>query len=311
MFRSLRKHRWPRDTASQVLQCTLRLLHRRKVLRVLTRATSIGLHLVTGRARLISLRLAAFRNSSDSSSLEPPLAVAVCHVYYPSLFEELLTACRRAPCVNRVLVTCPYEHQATLQRLLDTDSVEASDLQVRVTPVVNSGRDVVPFLGLLHDSWLREADLVLKIHTKRSPHLPIGKGEYWRTSLLQGLAPLDARRKLGLQRVLCQAATSRRAQVVWPIRWAYSIESWGANRKNTLQIEPCLSPTAALPLLFPAGTMFWCNQPFLGELRTSLASATQSWSLGDDTTLDGGMVHAVERFIGVLASRTRAITVTW
>jgi lipopolysaccharide biosynthesis protein len=180
-----------------------------------------------------------------------------------------------------------------------------------VTPVVNSGRDVVPFLGLLHDPWLLEADLVLKIHTKRSPHLPIGKGEYWRTSLLQGLAPLDARRKLGLQRVLCQAATSRRAQVVWPIRWAYSIESWGANRKNTLQIESHHSPTVTLPLLFPAGTMFWCNQPFLGELRTSLASAMQSWSLGDDTTLDGGMVHAVERFIGVLAGRTRAITVTW
>ena len=311
MFGNLRRPTRPRVTVLQLLQTLLRLLHGRKVLRVLTRATSVGLHLVTGRGRLTSLRLAAFRNVADSPSLEPPLAVAVCHVYYPSLFNEMLSACRRAPWVNRVLVTCPYEHQATLLGLLHTESVEASDLLVRVTPVMNFGRDVVPFLGLLHHPWLREADLVLKIHTKRSPHLPIGKGEYWRTSLLQGLAPVDGRRRLGLQRVLCQAAASRHPKVLWPIRWAYSIESWGANRAIPLQIEPRISPAVTLPLLFPAGTMFWCNQPFLGELRTSLASATQSWPLGEDTTLDGGMVHAVERFIGVLASRKRAITVTW
>lgn len=293
---------------SRAIRRGLRILHNRRCLRILTRLASICIHTISGKTQVLSLRLTCKLATLRIYTETRPKATAVCHVYYPFLLDELLAACERAPWVSRVLITCPLSQRSKILLLLDSRPTSETGILVQVVTVRNRGRDVIPFIEMLTHPWLTESDLVFKIHTKRSPHLRNGKGEFWRKSLLDGLAPHDVRRNAGLRRILATVASSDRPAVVWPARWAFSVESWGVNRESVTAIQDSNSASRFLPLIFPAGTMFWCNQKFLTELRQSPVSRViRTSDLGNDA-LDGSIAHVLERYFGRLAT-SRGVSV--
>ena len=174
----------------------------------------------------------------------------------------------------------------------------------------NSGRDVVPFLKVLQHPWVQAADLVLKIHSKRSPHLPPGKGEYWRKNLLHGLSPLSESQRERLALVLRSACSKSTPHLIWPARWAYSVESWGSNRATAMSLIRGHRHKARGPIVFPAGSMFWCNRSLIAELSDFTSQTVLQQFGATEPLLDGTLAHGIERFIGLLAIASGRISLT-
>lgn len=274
--------------------------------RLLIRVSAISVHLLSGRARVVSLRAKTYRNIDT----EPCSATAVCHVYYPELFDELFEAATRAPFVKRLVVTCPHEKYHVVSERVVTCAKLNPHILLTVEAHENSGRDIVPFLKVLQHPWVQDANLVLKIHSKRSPHLPPGKGEYWRKSLLHGLSPLSESQRERLALVLRSACSKSTPHLIWPARWAYSVESWGSNRATAMSLIRGHRHKARGPIVFPAGSMFWCNRSLIAELSDFTSQTVLQQFGATEPLLDGTLAHGIERFIGLLAIASGRISLT-
>lgn len=294
------------NLAFQALHGLGRRVKRFRPARLLIRVSAISVHLLFGRARVVSLGARTHRNVSTP----PCSATAVCHVYYPELFDELFEAANRAPFVKRLVVTCPHEkYHVVSEKIVACEKLNPHILMT-VVAHENSGKDIVPFLRVLQHPWVQAADLVLKIHSKRSPHLPPGKGEHWRKSLLHGLSPLLESHRERLTHVLVSASSKSEPHLVWPARWAYSVESWGSNRATAMSLIRGHRHKTYGPIVFPAGSMFWCNRAFVSELSGLNTQIDLQRFASTEPLLDGTLAHGIERFIGLLAIASGRISLT-
>jgi len=296
-----------------------------------TRAAAISYHVLRGRLKISHLGLSGRRKAKLAN---PHIrAVVICHIYYPELCEELLNTAIRALFVDRIIITCPPEKFNLINNkvfdLVDTVSISCPPeksrpiqanlraiggntnlCEIKVVATENIGRDVAPFLKCIDDPWVTEADLLLKIHGKRSPYLVAGKGNFWRQHLLEGLSPTSSTRRQGLARILTKMSTTTKAHTLWPLRWAYSVESWGENRAATKNLLLDKRQKMSGPLLFPAGTMFWCNRAFVKNLTELPPLDFKPNHHSNENALDGTPAHAVERAFGQLALANGTVTLS-
>jgi lipopolysaccharide biosynthesis protein len=256
-------------------------------------------HRVVTRLRLIRMRPRRGRFVRDLvESASPPVspaapedgtrALVVVHVYYPELWDELATGIERIPGGVDVVVTLV---QGRAEHLGDPIRARFPAADVRVLP--NLGRDVWPLLQVL--DRVPGHRYVLKVHTKRSPHMR--NGDSWRRELLDGLVGSPAQ----IQRIIGLLDTDRRIGMVAPARNVLGREFLGANRS---QVEALarqggrdFDPDR---LWFPAGTMFWTRPEVLLPLGDLGLTAED---FGPETgAIDGTLAHAVERYLGVVAA---------
>ncbi|WP_440711277.1 rhamnan synthesis F family protein [Herbiconiux sp. YIM B11900] len=166
---------------------------------------------------------------------------------------------------------------------------------VRVVP--NQGRDIAPkVFGFAPEH--AEHDVVLHLHTKRSPHR--GDLAGWFDHLLDCLLPSSE----GIDAILGLFADSPTVGLVGPA-WFSGLSPtvlWGPNRA----IAEVLTWNAGWPplpddryLSFAAGSMFWARSSALRPLQ---ALAIPPEAFGDSAATDGTLAHAVERLIGVSCS---------
>jgi len=316
----------------QLLRHLARVIRHSDLAQFSTRAEAISYHVLRGRLKISHLGLSGRRKTKLAN---PPIrTVVICHIYYPELCEELLNTAIRAPFVDRIIITCPPEKYTVVNNkifdLVDTVSISCPPekqrlvranllaisgktnlCEIKVVATENIGRDVAPFLMCLDDPWVTEADLLLKIHSKRSPYLVAGKGNFWRQHLLESLSPTNPTRRQGLARILSKMGTSTNTHALWPIRWAYSVESWGENRAATKNLWLDKRQKKSGPLLFPAGTMFWCNRAFVQRLSALPPLDFKPNHHSNENALDGTPAHAVERAFGNLALRHGFVTLTY
>jgi lipopolysaccharide biosynthesis protein len=314
-----------------LLRDLARVIRHSDLYKLSIRSAAILFHLFRGHLKIAQLGLLGRRIKKPAN---PQLrATVICHIFYPELCEELLSAAILAPFVDRVIITCPPEKLNMINNkvfdLVDTVSISCPPekqrhvranlsgivdntnlCEIKVVAIENVGRDVAPFLNCLGDSWVTEADLILKIHSKRSPYLVAGKGEFWRQHLLEGLSPKNSTRRRGLVRILTKIGTSEKTHTLWPIRWAYSVESWGVNRAATKQLWLKNRQEYSGPLLFPAGTMFWCNRAFIQKLSALPPLDFKQNLHSNENALDGTTAHAAERALGQLALANGLITLS-
>ena len=315
----------------QLLRHIARAIRHSDLAHFSTRAAAISYHVLRGRLKISHLGLSGRRKAKLAN---PHIrAVVICHIYYPELCEELLNTAIRAPFVYRIIITCPPEKYTVVNNkvfdLVDTVSISCPPekqrliqanlraiggntnlCEIKVVATENIGRDVAPFLMCLDDTWVTEADLLLKIHGKRSPYLVAGKGNFWRQHLLESLSPTSSTRRHGLSRILTKMSTTTKAHTLWPIRWAYSIESWGVNRAATKLIWTDQRNKKSGPLLFPAGTMFWCNRAFVKNLSELPPLDFKPSHHSNENSLDGTPAHAAERAFGQLALANGTVTLS-
>jgi lipopolysaccharide biosynthesis protein len=235
------------------------------------------------------------KSRSGSGSCVEPSAVriaVVAHVYYPELLPDVL-ACWRSAGGGGSSGTVPLhittvDAQATRVALL-LQGYPAVTLHV----TSNRGRDIAPFLALLGDGVLDGYDAVLKLHTKRSPHLRTGDLRRRLLFTLLGGNPRQAEQARNL------FADPRVGMVGWALSFRRKPSWWMANEARVVALCKHAVPRMdAVPGFFE-GSMFWVRPKALAALR-SLALAVDDFEPEPSQT-DGALHHAVERMFTLSA----------
>jgi lipopolysaccharide biosynthesis protein len=235
-----------------------------------------------------------WRTTGDLTFSKPSVTV-VAHVFYTNLANEIAATAARCRVGDRVIVTfTETEALESMRAIFKSHGLE----NVQFVHVANRGRDFLPFLTCIHQGLLEDADFVLKIHTKKSLHLPNAEGDLWRRSLLEGLAPHSSSVSALIDDL------SRRPDVAWacPAQWIAGNESWGSNKKRVSQLLTRIGLRRPRRLVFPAGSMLWMSRDVVDALH-SLQLGSDDFE--NDDSLDGALGHALERFIGSWTLATR------
>lgn len=226
-------------------------------------------------------------------SHETPRVCAVVHVFYPELAREIANGLARIEDLVVVFVShpptlCKSDFEAAFFDLM------RRGVRVECVEVENRGRDVLPLVSLLDSLKAADCNAFVKLHTKRSPHLPSDTGETWRQSLIHGLLPgVDECGQIA--RVM---ASNPSIHFAVPLRWAAGAESWGRNRSRAKELAQRGGLRVPRRIVFPAGSMFWFGKQMIASLESIGLT-------GDDfepelQQLDGTTAHAVERLFGAL-----------
>jgi len=225
----------------------------------------------------------------------PSKVVVVFHVYFVDMIDEIIEQLKDIPVEFDLLVTNSSSTPLDAERFAG-----AGAQSVRVLPTPNQGRDIYPLVSVINSGLLDGADLVLKVHTKKSEWRNdradfAGTGTDWRTGFLSQL--LGGRENI--ETILSSFADDLSLGVVTSDGNVLGPEYWGGDEaiaRGLLQrLELELDATA---LRFPAGSMYWVRSFVLQGMRSF------SFSIDDFEPeagqVDGTVAHAIERLVGIV-----------
>lgn len=229
------------------------------------------------------------RSERGQRAEAPGMATAmVAHVFYPELIPEVLACLGHLPAGSHCHLTAPPDVAAQLPRAI----LARSDVTLHAAE--NRGRDIAPFLALLRSGSLNDYDAVLKVHTKRSPHLP--HGEILRKALFASLAG----RASTVSRVLGQMRDPAVGMVGWRRVFMTAKRHWHTNRERVEDLARRLDPPAEPRLAFFGGSMFWFRPAAFGSVaRTIIRQEDFEPEAGQ---IDGTLHHALERCFAIAAA---------
>ena len=212
----------------------------------------------------------------------------VVHAWYPDTFAEILAALEGTGLPVRLIVTTAAEKVEQIRAVLERHQMPA-ELEVRE----NRGRDILPFLHVANRLIDEGEDVVLKLHTKHSPHRP--DGNRWRSELLERL--LSPERAGTIRQAF---ADDRLLGMIVPEGHVQPLgDYWGANEENVRYLANRIGVT--LPArdagTFVSGSMFWLR---LATLRPLLDAHLDVWEFDPEASqLDGTSAHAIERLVAL------------
>ncbi|MHC9045975.1 rhamnan synthesis F family protein [Microbacterium saperdae] len=220
-------------------------------------------------------------------SIRLPRSIGVfVHAYYLDLAVQIAERLAIIDHPVSLYVSTTDEARADQLRSLLPDAV------IRVFP--NQGRDIAPkVFGFAPEH--ADHDIVLHLHTKRSPHRSDLSG--WMSHILDCLLPSPE----GVAAILALLTETERIGMVGPALHPSLGETvqWGPNRAIA-EVVTWGRGWPALPesdrLSFAAGSMFWARSSALRAVQ-QLEIPTEAFS--DSPETDGTLAHAVERLIGV------------
>lgn len=218
----------------------------------------------------------------------PNLRLAIiAHVYYTDIVPEILACQNILPELAHLHVTAPDELAQSVRCALR--NIENSTLHA----LPNRGRDIAPFLSVLGSGALDSYDAVLKIHTKRSPHLL--DGNIRRKLLFQMLC---GERNATL-RALAAFNTPSTGMVGWRSCFRSAPACWMNNKERVREIAARMQFGPPLKLGFFEGSMFWFRPAALAPLRALNLEPSDFEPEAGQT--DGALHHAVERCFSIAA----------
>ena len=220
------------------------------------------------------------------------------HVFYPELGETIAAYLRNIPCSIDIFISTKEDSVEVLKNVFAR--VENAQ-RVDVRHFSNIGRDVAPFIVGFKDQILNY-DLILKLHSKKSPHSNALSG--WFLHCLDNLIGSKTITATNLK-----ALQSPETGIVYPIEnYALSLgikhdSCWGHEDGNYTKANPFLKRfnldhiKRDSQFRFPTGTMFWCKP----ELLKPILDWDLSWNDFDEEggQIDGTIAHSIERLIGL------------
>ncbi len=176
----------------------------RDVIDILEKTSDYPLELIwenvarTMEPRVAATNFSLHRIYSDALEITPEQyqrtretrALVAIHCYYEDMLDELLDYANRLPCQQHVVVTTDTdEKRATIEALLSRREIPS--FEVRVTQS-NAGRDVSAFLVGCADLLRSDGfDIVVKLHSKRSPQDGVVAGGWFKRHLFGNLLHSD------------------------------------------------------------------------------------------------------------------------
>jgi lipopolysaccharide biosynthesis protein len=233
--------------------------------------------------------LSATRNALSSVTQdERDWSHAVVHAWHLDVLEHMLPKLHVVASEMDITFTTTADKAEAVQRL--TSSLPGVN---RIEIFENRGRDILPFLTVASRLTHRGVRWVLKLHTKKSPHL--ASGDAWREDLISSLVPKDLGKFLG------RLGRDESTGIIAPTGHLLPIVDYlGANDHWLKRIyAPPWNIHDNQTAVFPAGSMYWCrlsaiNDLFEGELFPSDFESEAG-------QIDGTLAHALERAIGIQA----------
>ena len=227
---------------------------------------------------------------------KPKAKVAVIlHVFYPDIGIEILhQVLPESNHFDKILIT----HSMTTAVLKEFQSKVPNELlsKCHFMSVENRFRDCGPFVQAAASPYLSDYEVFLKLHTKKSPHLPNDKGALWRQDLINGLLnPKD------IENIIERLATHSEPLWTCPERWISTKSDWGYNSFQVWKLTRTLGIPFLGPQPFPVGNMYWLNQStldFFPRLTKQNRCCIQSLI---SSLKDGSIIHGLERVVGVIS----------
>jgi glycosyltransferase involved in cell wall biosynthesis len=239
---------------------------------------------------------AGFATQNEKADTPLPLRVGVhAHIYYPDLLPEIAARLSQLPLGTKIFVTIVEDDTSSVGAELAA-RIERHILQATIVRVPNRGRDIWPFMMLLRDGAFRDVDIVLKIHTKKSPHLqpaPIAGAAWRRRMLFELLGSPPA-----IWAIVNRFAQTPDLGLMGPAGLrvpSYLLShrqalSGNASATRLLSARAGINPLA---VDFFAGSMFWARPEALEPLRKlDLSDSDFPQERGQ---IDGTLQHAIER----------------
>ncbi len=169
----------------------------------------------------------------------------------------------------------------------------ANAIDVILIETPNRGRDIAPLMTVLRSGELAPFDAVLKVHTKRSPHLI--DGEVRRKLLFDMLCGSRSR----VRRVLKLFLDPTTGMVGWRASYRSALPYWMDNRARVEALSRDLGITGTPPLGFFEGSMFWFRPQAL-DMLLALPLTVDAFEV-EAGQIDGMLHHAVERLFTIAA----------
>jgi lipopolysaccharide biosynthesis protein len=215
----------------------------------------------------------------------PSAPHVVIHAYYLDVLDEILTQLSHDEVPWKVVVTTSPDKRIAAEEICRRHSFD-----FEVHAFENRGRDVLPFLKIAEVLRRRGVSIVLKLHTKRSPHRP--DGDTWRRELYRAL--------MGPERtphILAAFDEQTDLGMVAPEGHILSMGYyWGANASNVQYVLRRIGqPPADLQSQFVSGSMFWLRLESLSVLLE--CGLTDQDFESESGQVDGTLAHALERVI--------------
>jgi 2-polyprenyl-3-methyl-5-hydroxy-6-metoxy-1,4-benzoquinol methylase/glycosyltransferase involved in cell wall biosynthesis len=229
------------------------------------------------------------------------------HIYYSDLAKEVRSYLENIPVKFHLYVTTDTSDKAKIIENIFADMGNVSELTILVTE--NRGRDIFPMLVSVGAN-LAQHDIVLHIHTKRSPHNSWILGG-WRRYMMESLLGNPQR----VTEILQQFVKNEKLGILFPdpyspIKPFITVPS-NANDANIKKLLSLAGKDKSVlngidRTFFPAGDMFWFRgsaiKPFI-EMKLSAQDFEP-----EEGQVDATLAHAVERLFPYFASVEGLIT---
>ena len=230
-------------------------------------------------------------NDPAALTLDRPIGVFV-HLFYEDLADEIARYLALIALPKQIYVsTTSEEKKLEIRRAFDRYNLDAP---VQISIVPNRGRDIAP-LFIEFGTSMRQHDVCLKLHGKRSLHTPDGFGDAWRSYLYSELIGTTER----VRSIVHTMTVNRGLGVVLPQHYA-DVQPYIGIGPNYELMQRILAKISLrlLPdqeIEFPSGSMFW----FRSEALVWLSDLGLDWSDFRDSpdARDGTLSHAIERSI--------------
>jgi lipopolysaccharide biosynthesis protein len=237
-----------------------------------------------GYAWLHATRESLRRHTVVSTPTRRPCVIV--HAWYPDILQDLLDKLQSVCPDCRLIITTSPERENEIKQVMSNCRFDNAEVCI----FENRGRDILPFLSAASRLRLEGEDIVLKLHTKRSPHLL--DGDAWREQLVRDLIGGDQ-----YTETLSMLHGNPDIGVVAPQRSLVPLsQNIGANSSAIRRLAGRAGIERSLEdVRFIAGSMFWIRLSALAPLLNSNLEISDFEN--ESGQIDGTNAHAVERLI--------------
>lgn len=250
--------------------------------------------------RTLNADAALFDVLSDADSTYDPeralRVVVLAHVFYVDMTEEILERVGFLPGSYDLVITTPDEERATAIRRILTERSLPGSAEVRVVES-NNGRDQAAFyIGCRDILTSGDYDVVLKIHSKKTPQDGFAVGRHFKRQQFENL--LHSANYVANALALFQREPGLGLAFPPMVHLGHPTlgHAWWQNRPGVEELAVELG--IAVPLdevspLAPYGSMFFARPEALALLVD--AGWTYEKFGGAEAYVDGGLAHVLER----------------
>ncbi|WP_323687340.1 MULTISPECIES: rhamnan synthesis F family protein [unclassified Rhizobium] len=235
----------------------------------------------------------------SDGSVRSKLNIAVCaHIYYTDLLEETLEYAANINTPFDLIITTSDQEK---KLAIETKLAKIGGYKKLHVIVVeeNRGRDMSALFISCREFFLSDRyDLVLRLHTKKSPQVEGGRGQLFKRHMLENIAGTPDLVDSVLQMFESQPWTGVAVPPVVHVSFPTMGKAWFANKPRAIKIAEMLDISVKFDANTPVaayGTMFWFRPKALRKLFEHRWNWTDFNAEPNHT--DGGLAHVLERLI--------------